>query len=110
MRQWVLTLPHRLRYALAWDHRLCRLVLAVFIRAVLGFERRWAHRRGIPLAGSEQPADLDLTSLTLASLTLDAPFVRHRIQGSERLSGRSETWGYVTSGLYAGYPRPAAKK
>jgi transposase-like zinc-binding protein len=24
IRQWVLTLPYRLRYALAWDHRLCR--------------------------------------------------------------------------------------
>ena len=47
VRQWVLTLPYRLRYALAWDHRLCRAVLAVFIRAVLGCERRRATRRGI---------------------------------------------------------------
>jgi hypothetical protein len=47
VRQWVLTLPYRLRYALAWDHRLCRAVLAVFARAVLGFERRRARRRGI---------------------------------------------------------------
>jgi hypothetical protein len=47
VRQWVLTLPHRLRYALAWDHRLCRAVLAVFVRALLGFERRRARRRGI---------------------------------------------------------------
>jgi hypothetical protein len=28
VRQWVLTLPYRLRYALAYDHRLCRAVLA----------------------------------------------------------------------------------
>ena len=48
VRQWVLTLPYRLRYALAWDHRLCRAVLAVFIRAVLSFERRRTERRGIP--------------------------------------------------------------
>ena len=47
VRQWVLTLPYRLRYALAWDHRLCRAVLGVFIRAVLGFERRRAARRGV---------------------------------------------------------------
>ncbi|MBI3782975.1 MAG: transposase [Deltaproteobacteria bacterium] len=47
VRQWVLTLPYRLRYALAWDHRLCRAVLAVFVRAVLGFERRRAAQRGI---------------------------------------------------------------
>jgi hypothetical protein len=47
VRQWVLTLPYRLRYALAWDHRLCRAVLRVFIRALLSFERRRAARRGI---------------------------------------------------------------
>ena len=47
VRQWVLTLPHRLRYALAWDHRLWRAVLAVFVRAVLGFERRRARGRGV---------------------------------------------------------------
>jgi len=47
VRQWVLTLPYRLRYALAWDHRLCRAVLAVFMRAVLTFERRRAARRGV---------------------------------------------------------------
>jgi len=47
VRQWVLTLPYRLRYALAWDHRLCRAVLAVCIRALLAFERRRARRRGV---------------------------------------------------------------
>jgi len=46
VRQWVLTLPYRLRYTLAWDHRLCRAVLAVFVRAVLAFERRRAQRCG----------------------------------------------------------------
>ena len=34
-RQWVLTLPHRLRYALAYDPPLCRAVLAVFAVAGL---------------------------------------------------------------------------
>jgi len=34
VRQWVLTLPSRVRYALAWDHALCRAVVAVFVRAV----------------------------------------------------------------------------
>jgi hypothetical protein len=47
VRQWVLTLPHPLRYALAWDHGLCRAELGVFIRALLTFERRRAERRGI---------------------------------------------------------------
>jgi hypothetical protein len=47
VRQWVLSLPHRLRYALAYDHRLCRAVLGVFVRAVLAFEQRRAGRLGI---------------------------------------------------------------
>jgi hypothetical protein len=47
VRQWVLTVPHRLRYRLAFDHALCRAVLGVFIRAVLGWYRRRARRAGI---------------------------------------------------------------
>ena len=47
VRQWVLTLPSRVRYALAWDPALCRAVVAVFVRAVLGRYRRHARRRGI---------------------------------------------------------------
>jgi len=47
VRQWVLTAPHRLRYALAYDQRLCRRVLGTFIRAVLSFERRRAQYRGV---------------------------------------------------------------
>jgi hypothetical protein len=47
VRQWVLTLPHRLRYALAYDPPLCRAVLGVFVRALLGFERRRARARGV---------------------------------------------------------------
>ena|SRR5947199_8995691 len=47
VRPWVLTLPHRLRYALAWNHGLCRAVLGVFMRALLTFERGRAERRGV---------------------------------------------------------------
>ena len=47
VRQWVLTMPYRLRYMLAWDHKLCRAVLGVYIRALLGFLRRQARRSGI---------------------------------------------------------------
>ena len=36
VRQWVLSLPFELRYRLAWDHELCRAVLAVYTRARLG--------------------------------------------------------------------------
>src|SRR5204862_2555323 len=47
LRQWVLTLPHRLRYLLAYNHALCRAVLGVAVRAVLGFYRRRAARTGV---------------------------------------------------------------
>ena len=32
-------LPFRLRYLLAWDHDLCRAVVVVDVRALLGFLR-----------------------------------------------------------------------
>ena len=47
VRQWVLSVPHRLRYRLAYDHRLCRRVLGVFVRALRSAYRRQARRQGI---------------------------------------------------------------
>ena len=47
VRQWVLSLPHRLRYLLAWDHGLSRAVLGVYVRVLLGFQQRRARRQGI---------------------------------------------------------------
>jgi hypothetical protein len=47
VRQWVLSLPYRLRYLLAWNHALCRAVLGVYVRALLGFQRQQARRLGI---------------------------------------------------------------
>jgi hypothetical protein len=47
VRQWVLSLPHRVRYLLAWDHDLCRAAVGVFLRAVMGFLRHRARARGI---------------------------------------------------------------
>jgi hypothetical protein len=46
VRQWVLTVPHRLRYRLAFDHALCRAAVGVFVRAVPGWYRRRARRAG----------------------------------------------------------------
>jgi Transposase zinc-binding domain/Putative transposase len=48
VRQWVLTLPYRLRYLLAWDHGLSRAVLAVHARVLRDFYRQQAQRQGIP--------------------------------------------------------------
>jgi hypothetical protein len=47
IRQWVLSLPYRLRYQLAWDHDLCRTVVGVALRVVLGFLRRRARQAGV---------------------------------------------------------------
>jgi hypothetical protein len=47
VRQWVVSLPHRLRYVLAWDHALCRAVVGVYMRAVLGDLRRRARLQGV---------------------------------------------------------------
>ncbi len=47
LRQWVLTLPYRLRYLLAWDHDLCRRVAAIFARAVFRLLRERARDAGI---------------------------------------------------------------
>jgi hypothetical protein len=46
VRQWVPSLPFELRYRLAWDHKLCRAVLAVYTRALLGFYRKRAKASG----------------------------------------------------------------
>ena len=46
VRQWVLSLPFELRYRLAWDHKLCRAVLAVYTRALFGFYRKRAKASG----------------------------------------------------------------
>ncbi len=46
VRQWVLSLPHRWRYRLAWDHDPCRRVTAVFLRAVFRVLRDHARAAG----------------------------------------------------------------
>jgi len=47
VRQWVLSLPYRLRYLLAWDHALARAVLGVYVRVLLGFQRHRARRHAV---------------------------------------------------------------
>jgi len=47
VRQWVLSLPYRVRYLLAWEHGLARAVLGVAVRVRLGFQRQRARRHGI---------------------------------------------------------------
>jgi hypothetical protein len=47
VRQWVLSLPFSLRYRLAYDSRLVRDVLRIFLQAVFASLRRRARSLGI---------------------------------------------------------------
>jgi hypothetical protein len=47
VRQWVLTVPYRLRYLMAWDHGLSRAVLGVYARVLLDVYARGAGKRDI---------------------------------------------------------------
>ena len=47
VRQWVLTMPYRLRYEMAWNHGLSRAVLRVYTRVLLGVYARGARACGI---------------------------------------------------------------
>src|SRR5439155_8613322 len=90
VRQWVLSVPHRLRYRLAYDHRLCRTVLHVFVRALRSAYRRQARRQG--LAGGETGTVTSVqrfggsvhVHLHFLMLVLDGVFVREG-DGSVRL-------------------------
>jgi len=48
VRQWVLTVPYRLRYQMAWNHGLSRAVLRVYTRVLLDVYTRGARARGVP--------------------------------------------------------------
>lgn len=54
VRQWVFTLPKRLRLLLAWRPKLISLALRLFLRALFAWQRRCARRQGIsePLCGA----------------------------------------------------------
>jgi Putative transposase len=47
VRQWVLSVPFRLRYQLAWDHDLCRAVVGVLLGAVGRVLRARARDEGV---------------------------------------------------------------
>ena len=47
VRQWVLTVPYRLRYQMAWNHGLSRAVLRVYTRTLREVYWRGALARGI---------------------------------------------------------------
>jgi hypothetical protein len=48
VHQWVLTVPYRLQYRLAWNHGLGRAVLRVYTRVLLDRYARGARAHGVP--------------------------------------------------------------
>jgi Putative transposase len=50
VRQWVLTLPHRVRLLCAYDKVVCSAVRRILVRAVSGFYLQDARRAGLPRA------------------------------------------------------------
>jgi len=47
VRPWVLSLPMKARFLLAYDARLCREVKGLFVRIILSWLRRRAKQQGI---------------------------------------------------------------
>lgn len=87
VRQWVLSVPHRLRYQLAWDHDLCCAVVAVYMHAVLGWLRRRARGDGVPDGRGGAVAVIQRfggalnLNLHVHALVLDGVFARDRAGG-----------------------------
>ncbi|MCC7062136.1 MAG: protein kinase, partial [Planctomycetes bacterium] len=48
VRQWVLSLPYRVRHLCAYDADVCAAVRRILVRAVSGYYERWARRLGKP--------------------------------------------------------------
>src|SRR5262245_16948531 len=84
VRQWVLTVPYRLRYQLAWNHGLCRAVLRVYTRVLVSLYARGARGRGVrggrtgsvtvlQRAGGALNANLHFHTLVLDGVFSEAP-------------------------------------
>jgi hypothetical protein len=84
VRQWVLTVPYRLRYQMAWNHGLSRAVLGVYARVLLDVYARGARERSIDggqtgmvtalqRAGGALNANLHFHTLVLDGVFLEEP-------------------------------------
>jgi len=84
VRQWVLTVPYRLRYQMAWNHGLSRAVLRVYTRVLFDVYARGARECGVPggrtgsvtvmqRAGSGLNVNLHFHTLVLDGAFTEAP-------------------------------------
>jgi len=97
VRQWVLSFPHRVRYLLAYDPRLCAAVRRIFVSVVLGWLEERAEREGICGArsgavvftqrfGSALNSNLHFHALvTDGAFTCPRPFTRAYFHAAEIL-------------------------
>ncbi|MBI3178738.1 MAG: transposase, partial [Deltaproteobacteria bacterium] len=75
VRQWVLSLPHPLRYLVAYDKSLCTAVLGAFIRSVFGWLRRTAKKElGLRSVHDAHPAAATVVQRASSHLALNPHF------------------------------------
>ena len=97
VRQWVLTVPYRLRYQMAWDHGLSRAVLWVYTRVLLDLYARGARTLGVPgghtgsvtvmqRVGSGLNVNLHFHTLVLDGVFTEAPGAALAFQPAPALS------------------------
>ena len=97
VRHWVLSFPHRVRYRLAYDPRLCAAVRRIFVSVVLGWLEQRARQAGRPGArsgavvftqrfGSALNSNLHFHALvTDGAFTCPRPFTRAYFHPAESL-------------------------
>ena len=128
VRQWVLTMPYRLRYQMAWNHGLSRAVLRVYTRVLLGVYARGARARGIDggqtgmvtalqRAGGALNTNLHFHTLVLDGVFTEAPgarwhFTRRRGRATPRSRRRSPRSATGCSGCWCAtaWSRPTTQR
>jgi hypothetical protein len=86
VRQWVLTVPYRLRYQMAWNHRLSRAVLRGYTRVLLDVCAGGARARG---TDGGQTGMVTALQRAGSALNTNLHFHRRRVRSSAQRSGRN---------------------
>src|SRR5262244_419191 len=85
MRQWVLLVPHGLRYRMAYDADLLSRVMRIFSRVVFQSMRKRASECGIPRGHCDN-------SRVLTTVPLEPEISLRRMSAWPQFSGRMEVW------------------
>jgi hypothetical protein len=87
VRQWVLTVPYRLRYQMAWNHGLSRAVLRVYTRVLLDV---YARECGVP---GGRTGSVTVMQRAGSGLNVNLHFRRHRATPRSRQRWRRSASG-----------------